>query len=101
MYIYTAVEWGYPMMGIMVLAIILSIVNGWKVIQRLKPMPEQSRALLQGSAYGVVIVSLAFLVHGITEVVHHYFIFFVLGISVALRNLALDLLSRFQFGNYS
>ena len=101
LYLQTAVEWGLPMFGLVLLSIILTILNGWRVVRRLKSMPEQSRGLVQGSAYAVVIVPLAFFVHGIAENIPHYFIFFVLGISVALRNLAQDILSHFQLGNSS
>ena len=58
MYLQIAVEWGLPMLGLVLLSIILTIKNGWQVVQRMKFVPVQSRTLIQGSGYAVVIISL-------------------------------------------
>jgi len=87
-----AVEWGIPMAFLLLVALILSLVYGIKAIRR----GEEGDYLTHGLVYGVTALSLGIFVHGITEVVSPYLVFFNLGLILSANQTAKPFLIKLR-----
>lgn len=88
MFLVVAVEWGIPMAMLLLLALIYSFWSGIIAIRKLrKTMTKKKNFHIESLAYGVVAVSVAFSIHGLAENISPYFVFFNLGIALAIRRI--------------
>jgi len=75
-----AVEWGIPMAFLLLVALILSFVYGMRAIRQ----GGKGDYLTQGLVYGTTALCIGMFVHGITEIVGPYLVFFNLGLIFSL-----------------
>lgn len=87
MFLNVAVEWGLPMGILLLLALFLAFWNGIRTIQKKRHIYIKQLYWVKAFAYAIIAISVAYLIHGITENVAPYFVFFILGLSIAARRL--------------
>ncbi len=88
LYLGIAVEWGIPMAMISLLALLYSFRSGILIIRKIrKKTPNKNLYLIESMAYGVAIVSVAYCIYGLAEPIPFYFLFFNLGLALAIRRI--------------
>ena len=81
LYFALAVEWGLPLVGVMLLVMFATVRHGWGAVRRARGRHEALEARVAGVAAVAVII--AYAVHGFTEIVPPLFLFLALGLAVA------------------
>jgi O-antigen ligase len=84
-----AVEWGIPMAIVLVATLIFSIYHSVKTITSLSARTKtEDDYFIQAFACATLAVAAAYLVHGLTEIVPPYYVFFNFGLALASHHYA-------------
>ncbi len=80
------VEWGLPMGTLLMLALFLALWNGTRITRKhIDKLNFDQIGWVKGISNFAIAISVAYTVHGATENIAPYFVFFILGLSIAAR----------------
>ncbi len=86
MFLNVCVEWGLPMGILLMLVLFLAFWNGIRITNKhIDKLDFSQIGWIKGIANFVIAISVAYTVHGAAENIAPYFVFFILGLSIAVR----------------
>lgn len=84
MFLGVAVEWGAPMAALMLVALIASIMNGFQSLRKLAKATLKEKETIKALAVFCIALPVAYLAHGISEIIPPEQVFFLAGVSYSI-----------------